>query len=555
MKTFVLAIVLVIPLTMHAQYQIDTVRHLNVLPGGGYSALWGYTAPDGREYAIIGCNGSSGRTPGTSIIDITDNANMRQVAFIQGPASIWREMKTYRSYAYVVSEGGGGVQIIDLSRLPDTASLVSSFNYVNGTKNTLKSHTITITDGFMYLNGCANWSPGGILIFDLRNNPTSPQFISEYQPEYIHDCYVLRDTIFAAAIYSGGGLNIADARNKANVQTIAKITYAGSGTHNAWVTKDRRFAITTDEIGNINPKQLHFWDISNLPSVPTVATSTFTVSPTVVVHNVTVRGDFAYSCWYSGRGAQVVDISNPALPVLAAGYAIPGSTDLDWGIYPYFPSGKIIMGDDTNGLWVFRFSGLAPRVPVTLLQPANGDTIQASSVTFRWTKSADLNRDPHYYEVHLRGAGLDTVWRANDSLSVFSDLSRLQAGQAYWWSIVTRDEWNTTASPDSFKLIKGIPTGVSASSFTPGLFRLEQNYPNPFNPSTTIRMHLPAPAHVILKVMNIVGQEVVTLTDDDLQAGDHDIRFDGTSIPSGVYFYRVTTSTGYTSAKRMVLLR
>ncbi|MEK9137629.1 MAG: choice-of-anchor B family protein, partial [Bacteroidota bacterium] len=247
--------------------QLDTLRHVNVIPGGGYSAIWGYTAPNGREYAILGCNGSGGRTPGTSIIDITDNANMRQVAFIGGPASIWREMKTYRHYGYVVSEGGGGVHIINLSQLPDTAWLVRSFNHVNGTKNTLRSHAISIHDGFMYLNGCAGWSPGGMLIFDLRNDPENPQYVGEYQPEYIHDSYVLRDTIYASAINGNGGLYIADATNKASIRQIGKITYPGSGTHNAWVTKNRRYAITTDEIGS-TVKNLKFWDISALPAIP-----------------------------------------------------------------------------------------------------------------------------------------------------------------------------------------------------------------------------------------------------------------------------------------------
>lgn len=64
-----------------------------------YSAIWGYVAPDGREYAILGTN------TGTSFVDITDSANIHQVDFVSGVTSSWREMKTYSHYAYVVSEG------------------------------------------------------------------------------------------------------------------------------------------------------------------------------------------------------------------------------------------------------------------------------------------------------------------------------------------------------------------------------------------------------------------------------------------------------------------
>ena len=462
---------LAIPLTLLGQ-TVDTLRHINLRLGGGYSAVWGYTAPNGREYAIIGLNGSGGQPAGTSFVDITDNATMRQVGFVSGPASSWREMKTFRQYAYVVTEAGGGTQIIDLSYLPDSVRLVRSFTYTSGTKNTAKSHTISIHDGFMYLNGCANWgtqNQRGIVIFDLRTDPTNPVFVGEYSPEYIHDSYVLRDTIYGAAVFTGGGLYIADARNKATPTQIGKITYTGSGTHNAWVTKDRSYVITTDEIGTTQ-KNLKFWDIRNLPTIPSTPTATYTPSPTDIVHNITIRGDYAYVAWYT-LGIVVVNITNPASPSYAGGYDTstqpPGNYAGVWGIYPYYPSGKIVAGDMQNGLWVFRFSDLAARAPVVLLSPVmNETTAVGTPVTFRWTKSAPLNKDPHWYSVRLTGTGLDTAWRANDSVTTFSDLARLQSGRQYTWYVTTLDEWNTTRSPQTFMFNYGAPGGVAAVTVT-----------------------------------------------------------------------------------------
>src|SRR3989304_6985070 len=78
-------------------------------PPFAFSSCWGYTAGNGREYALIGVY------EGTSIIDITNPSNLVEAAFVRGPSSIYREMKTYLQYAYIVSEGGGGVQIVDLS--------------------------------------------------------------------------------------------------------------------------------------------------------------------------------------------------------------------------------------------------------------------------------------------------------------------------------------------------------------------------------------------------------------------------------------------------------
>ena len=550
---------------------LDTLRHFHPRPGTGISGIWGYTAPDGREYALVGIKGSgSGSTSGgTSIVDITVDNNPRLVTHINGPNSTWREMKTYRQYAYVVTEAGGGTQIINLSQLPDTAGLVRSFTYTSGTKNSASSHTISIHDGFMYLNGCAGWSPGGILIFDLRNDPTNPQFVSEYQPMYIHDSYVLRDTIYASAINAGGGLIIADAKNKANVQLINRIAYANSGTHNAWVTKDRRYALTTDEI-NHPQKNVKIWDISNLPAVPTQPSATFTVDPNSIVHNVHVRGDYVYCAWYNGYGLQIMDITNPTLPTLAAGYRTSTSTsssNLALETYPYFPSGKIIIGDGSNGLWIFRFSELAPRVPVNLLAPSNGAHVNSSApISFRWTKSANLAKDPHYYEVRITGSGLDTTWRANDSVSTFSDFARLQNGQTYTWRVTTRDEWNTTPSPQTNQFVYDGPTGVVDQPKVPGAFELEQNYPNPFNPTTRIAFTLPSlssngakgrereGSHVTLKVYDLLGREVATLVNERKEPGNYEVQFDASQLASGVYLYTLKAG-GFAGTRKLLILK
>ena len=558
MRMIALAAVLatVFPSVQAQTTSLDTLAHFDVQPLGSYSAIWGYTAPDGREYAILGVNGSTSYQGGTSIIDITDTDSLREVAFIPGLSSSWREMKTYGHYAYVVTEAGGGVQIIDLSGLPDTAWLVRSFTYTNSGRSIAKSHTISIHDGYMYLNGCAQWSPGGMVIFDLHPDPETPEYAGEYQPEYIHDSYVLRDTIFASAIYSGGGLYIADARSKTSVQPIAKITYTGSGTHNAWVTKDRRYAVTTDEIGS-TPKSLKVWDIGALPSVPANPVATFTPVPGQIEHNVTVRGNYAYVAWYSA-GVRVVDLANPTTPLDAGGFDTSPTTsgyNGVWGVYPYFPSGKIIAGDMQNGLWVFRFSGLAPRVPVSLLEPADHDTLGSpASLTLRWTGAADRDRDPHWYDLSISGGALDTTFRVADTATVIPAAEILSPGVTYRWWVTVRDEWNETSSPDTFRFVYGLATGVSGSPGRPEEFRLGQNYPNPFNPGTTFQFTIVDRQLTTVRVYDLLGREVATLVDGPMEAGTHTVVFDGSGLASGVYLYRLTAGDA-TAVKRMVLMK
>ncbi|MBU0984106.1 MAG: T9SS type A sorting domain-containing protein [candidate division Zixibacteria bacterium] len=92
------------------------------------------------------------------------------------------------------------------------------------------------------------------------------------------------------------------------------------------------------------------------------------------------------------------------------------------------------------------------------------------------------------------------------------------------------------------------------SSDLPFSFQLAQNYPNPFNPTTEIAFALPEASAVCLKVFNVLGQEVATLVDNELSAGQHAVEWDASDAASGVYFYRIEAGE-FTESKKMLLLR
>jgi flagellar hook assembly protein FlgD len=101
---------------------------------------------------------------------------------------------------------------------------------------------------------------------------------------------------------------------------------------------------------------------------------------------------------------------------------------------------------------------------------------------------------------------------------------------------------------------------VSRELSLPKAFALSANRPNPFNPATEIGYEVPAQAHVMLTVYNLLGQEVVRLVDGVKQAGRYSVRWDGRNgqgqtVSSGVYLYRMTSSTGFSETKRMTLLK
>ncbi len=92
------------------------------------------------------------------------------------------------------------------------------------------------------------------------------------------------------------------------------------------------------------------------------------------------------------------------------------------------------------------------------------------------------------------------------------------------------------------------------SSDVPKEFRLQQNYPNPFNPTTTIEFALPKQSNVTLKLFDILGREVATLVDAELESGVHKINFDGQDLASGIYFYRIHAE-GFLKTKKLMLLK
>lgn len=440
------------------------LAHFEPPEQGSYiSGCWGWTdSLTDREYALLGSH------TGTTIVEITDIDSIVVRDFVQGPSSIWREIQAHSHYAYVVSEGGSGTQIIDLSFLPDSVHLVQNFVHTDSlsNKSSVRSHSVHVKDGFLYLNGSASWQPGGILIFSL-DDPESPRYVGKYESTYVHDSFVRNDTIFAACL--GSGVHIVDATDKSRPKFISRIAYTGSGTHNAATTTDGRYLLTTDEIGS-TPKTMKVWDVSDPVNWQFVAE--YQGDPNAIVHNVFVRGDLAIMSYYTA-GMKVVDVSNPLDPREIGGYdtyqGTGGGFDGAWSVYPFFPSGKIIIGDMESGLYVVD--------------------------------------------------------------------------------------------------IPGIPVNVSEEdeSSVPKRFALGQSFPNPFNGSTTMEVHLPADGYVSVKVYDILGREVRTLTDGYSSAGSLSLAWHAYSsrqidAPSGVYMIlaRFVSADGqrrFQDSKRVVLTR
>jgi hypothetical protein len=122
------------------------------------------------------------------------------------------------------------------------------------------------------------------------------------------------------------------------------------------------------------------------------------------------------------------------------------------------------------------------------------------------------------------------------------------------------DKWNF--GENFAVIIYDTPTKIKNEKIIPSEFVLKQNYPNPFNPTTIISFQIQSEGATTLVVYNTVGEEVATLVDEYKQPGQHTVKFDGSSLSSGIYFYQLrvnNTSTGsgqaFVETKKMVLTK
>jgi choice-of-anchor B domain-containing protein len=345
-----------------AQTQVKgilTLGTFNKYIGAGELAkdVWGYTLPNGQEFAL------QSFTHGLSVLNVTHPANITEVAFIPAPRTNWKTVKVYRHYAYLGTDNGGnGLQIIDLSGLPNSVKPLPSYTGTSDPQVRFNStHNIWIDTAraLLYATGTngQNWR-----ILSLAD-PEKPVQIY-YTTGESHDFFTRSDRMY----FSNGRTNqtrIFNVANAAQPQLLGVIQHPGGATyvHNSATTKDGNYLLTTEEVGG---KTLKIWDIRN-PASPTLADEYLSGTPSQsIAHNVYVKGDTAYISHY-GQGFRVLDITNRndlrEIAYYRPQYTPPSGGSLlfgSFGAYVHLPSGNILSSDATLGLFVQRLAGPTP---------------------------------------------------------------------------------------------------------------------------------------------------------------------------------------------------
>ena len=355
--------------------------------GSNGNDIWGWTDPEtDREYALVG------RRNGTAFVDITDPYNPVYLGNLptHTGASIWRDIKTYNSYAFVVSEAiGHGMQIFDLTQLRDVTAPPEEFEATAHYGGFGNAHNVVINEesGFAYGVGTDTCN-GGLHMVNIAS-PTAPENAGCFSADgYTHDAQCVMydgpdtDYLGAELCFNSNEdtLTIVNVSDKENPIQIARVGYAGFGyTHQGWLTEDKAHFLMNDELDEIRSgtnTRTYIWDVSDLDAP--VLSGVHTHSTPATDHNLYVRGQYVYEGNYQAglRILSLENINQGTLTEVAHFDTYPANDNAGfggvWSIYPYFASDKIIIGDQTRGLFVVALGSFGDHflhLPILHRQP------------------------------------------------------------------------------------------------------------------------------------------------------------------------------------------
>lgn len=405
---FLLAFLLASTTTLFAQAAFNTTFRDSLTFPSELNDVWAYVAPDGTEYALVG------RNDGLSVVSLADPDDIVEVAFVGGANAIWRDIKTYGTYAYVVADqGADGILAIDLSNLPTS---VSSEFFTSGDipgANLGRAHNIYIDEptGLAYVAG-GNINSGGMVIYDVATTPGTPIFEAFAPSVYAHDVYVANGVMYASEI-NIGNLTLYDVTDPSNITQLGTQQTPRNFTHNAWTPATGNYVYTTDERGNASTAAYDFSDPMDIELLDEFRPRR-SLGRGSIPHNVHVLDDYLVISHYTD-GLEIVDASVPDNLVEVAyydhWYGGDGGFFGSWGAYPFLPSGIVLSTDIENGLFVIDVNyQRAARLRGIVTDASSMNVLNNATVTITSAEGVTTTTDAlGAYKMGLVTAGSYTV--------------------------------------------------------------------------------------------------------------------------------------------------
>ena len=347
---------------------LEKLVGLDTMEGGLGNDLWGWADPvTGREYALMGM------TNGTAFVDISAPRNPVYLGRLptETTESAWRDIKVYRDHAYIVADGAGahGMQVFDLRRLrfaSGTQKFTEDVLY-DGFGN---SHNLAVNEATGFIYAVSTDTCGGGLHMMNIATPNNPMFAGCHDAARTHDtqCVVYRGP---DADYRGreicfssneGHLEVVDVTDKSAPLALSSTTYPQLAyVHQGWLTEDHRYFLLGDELDEQNhdlSTRTHVFDVSDLGEPEHLYAHALDTQS--VDHNLYVRGNRVFQANYT-TGLRVLefgDLAGQEIEEIAFFDTFPEDDSRSftgaWSVYPWLPSGTIIVSDIARGLFVLR---------------------------------------------------------------------------------------------------------------------------------------------------------------------------------------------------------
>lgn len=352
--------------------------------GVNLSGSWGWTDPvTGHDIAILG------RTDAAAFVDVTDPVHPRYLGDLPrtkgANMSSWREIKTYKNYALIVSDGSGdhhGIQIFDLTRLRNVKTPQRFTEDAHFDAGSIHDIAVNEASGFAYAVGTASGGErcgGGSLMVDMHD-PLKPKFAGCFadvgtgraRGGYTHDIQCVmykgpdkRYTGHEICMASNETtVSIQDVTDKAHVKVLSHADYPTPAyTHQGWFTEDQRYWYLDDELDemgsvgkSVEGTRTIIFDVADLEQ-PVMAKE-YIGTTHAIDHNQYVKGDRLYQSNYLA-GLRILDISDPLNPK-EVGYfdTTPGENTStfagSWNNYPFFKNGAVGVVSIGEGFFMVR---------------------------------------------------------------------------------------------------------------------------------------------------------------------------------------------------------
>ncbi|PPK86410.1 choice-of-anchor B domain-containing protein [Neolewinella xylanilytica] len=509
-------------ISLPALAQLNAVERSNVDFGVGINDVWGYVSPDGTEYALVGLD------TGVAIVSLADPDAAEVVGVASGVRSVWRDMKTYGEYAYVVSDQrDDGLTVIDLRQLPDTFAVTHVRDTVPGFNRPFhRAHNLYIdtTRGLAFTSGGdGNINAGGILIFDLKANPLHPPIIARGPAIYSHDVYVQDNLMYASEIVQGE-LAIYDTKDLNNIRELGRVRTPTTFTHNAWTNTTGSTVFTTDEKPNASVAAYDITDPSAIELLDEYRPLSSLNSGTIP-HNVHVIDNFLSVSYYTD-GLRVVDASVPTNLIEVANYDTwvgpNGDFNGAWGAYPFLPSGLTLVSDRQSGLYVIDVNYVrAARLEGMVVDSVTGVGINNASVAILTDQLNATLSDP-------LGAFATGIARAGTySVAV--------SAEGYVSDTISVDLANDSISALTVELAR--PQDQSTATGDPGPAEIEVVLaPNPAPGAAVLRYNLgrltSGSVRLYTATGTLVSEQRLSRSEGSIEVAD--------GFPSGVYILHLT---------------